>query len=151
MTADVTTVSFAQGTAPVGDTAVFEIFIKATPERIWEAITDPEQRATYSFGVQTHSDWTTGSSYRAGVPGVVDIAGGENVLVDRSEARQEGAPESGRPVERADARATGGRAWPDPLAHPASIVLFGWLVLRSYARRRRTTWRGRPVMVPDDH
>jgi uncharacterized protein YndB with AHSA1/START domain len=77
-----TTVSFAQGTAPVSDTAVFEIYIKATPERIWEAITDPEQRAKYSFGVQTHSAWTTGSSYRAGVPGVVDIAEGENVVVE---------------------------------------------------------------------
>ena len=77
-----TTVSFAQGTAPVGDTAVFEIYIKATPEKIWEAITDPTRRAKYSFGVETHSDWTTGSSYRAGVPGVVDIAEGENVLVE---------------------------------------------------------------------
>ena len=82
MTTDLTTVSFAQGTAPVGDTAVFEIYIKATPERIWEAITDPAQRAKYSFGVQTHSDWTTGSSYRAGVPGLVDIAEGENLVVD---------------------------------------------------------------------
>ncbi len=77
-----TTVSFARGTAPVTDTAVFEIFIKATPERIWEAITDPELRARYSFGVQTHSEWTTGSSYRAGVPGVVDIAEGENLVVE---------------------------------------------------------------------
>jgi uncharacterized protein YndB with AHSA1/START domain len=82
MTANVTTVSFAEGTAPVGDTAVFEIYIKATPERIWEAITDPEQRATYSFGVQTRSEWTTGSSYRAGVPGIVDIAAGENLVVE---------------------------------------------------------------------
>ena len=69
MTANVTTVSFAQGTAPVGSTAVFEIFIKATPERIWEAITDPAQRAKYSFGVQTSSEWTPGSSYLASVPG----------------------------------------------------------------------------------
>ena len=76
------TVSFARGTAPVSDTAVFEIFIKATPERVWEAITDPELRAKYSFGVQTHSEWTTGSSYRAGTPGVVDIAEGENVVVE---------------------------------------------------------------------
>src|SRR3712207_2089919 len=43
------------------DGAVFEIYIKTTPERMWEAITDPEMRATYSFGVQTHSDWTPGS------------------------------------------------------------------------------------------
>lgn len=82
MTANVTTVSFAQGTAPVGDTAVFEIFIKTTPERLWEAITDPAMRAKYSFGVETRSDWTTSSSYRAAVPGVVDIAQGENLVVE---------------------------------------------------------------------
>ena len=81
MTTQPTTVCFAQGTAPVSDTAVFEIYIKATPERIWEAITDPAQRARYSFGVQVHSDWTTGSSYRSGVPGV-DIAEGENLVVE---------------------------------------------------------------------
>lgn len=75
-------VSFARGTAPVADTAVFEIFIKTTPDRLWEAITDPQMRAKYSFGVQTHSDWTTGSTYKAGIPGAVDIASGENVVVD---------------------------------------------------------------------
>ena len=66
-----------------GDTVgVFEIFIKTTPERLWEAITDPKQRAQYSFGVETHSDWTPGSEYTASVPGVVDIAAGENLEVD---------------------------------------------------------------------
>src|SRR4029450_2614712 len=66
-----------------GDTrAVFEIFIKTTPERLWEAITDPKMRAKYSFGVETHSDWTPGSEYKSSVPGVVDIAQGENVEVD---------------------------------------------------------------------
>jgi uncharacterized protein YndB with AHSA1/START domain len=65
------------------DTAgVFEIFIKTTPERLWEAITDRKLRARYSFGVETHSDWTPGSKYTAGVPGVVDIATGENLEVD---------------------------------------------------------------------
>jgi uncharacterized protein YndB with AHSA1/START domain len=63
-------------------TAVFEIYIKTTPERLWEAITDPEMRAKYSFGVQTVSDWTAGSEYRSAVPGVVDIAEGENLEVD---------------------------------------------------------------------
>jgi hypothetical protein len=45
------------------------------------------------------------------------------------------------------ARATGGRPWPDALAHPVSIVVFGWLVVRSFRLRRegRLTWRGRPV------
>src|ERR671933_1153752 len=32
---------------------VFEIYIKTTPERLWEAITDPELRKRYSFGVAT--------------------------------------------------------------------------------------------------
>jgi uncharacterized protein YndB with AHSA1/START domain len=83
VTAKHTTVSFAQGTAPVTDTAVFEIYIKATPEQIWEAITDPILRAKFSFGVQTHSDWATGSAYRAGVAGVLDIAEGTNIVVER--------------------------------------------------------------------
>jgi hypothetical protein len=45
------------------------------------------------------------------------------------------------------ARATGGRAWPDALAHPISVVLFATLVARSFRRRRRAvlTWKGRPV------
>ena len=30
---------------------VFEIYIKTTPERLWQAITDPELRAKYTFGV----------------------------------------------------------------------------------------------------
>ena len=65
-----------------GTMSVFEIYIKTTPERLWEAITDPEMRAKYSFGVKTQSDWTPGSSYNSSVPGVIDIAAGENLEVD---------------------------------------------------------------------
>jgi uncharacterized protein YndB with AHSA1/START domain len=65
-----------------GSMTVFEIYIKTTPERLWEAITDGEMRAKYSFGVGTESDWTQGSDYRSGVPGVIEIAEGENVEVD---------------------------------------------------------------------
>lgn len=47
----------------------------------------------------------------------------------------------------ASARATGGRAWPDALAHPVSVALFGALVVRSFRRHRQgaLTWKGRPV------
>jgi uncharacterized protein YndB with AHSA1/START domain len=65
-----------------GSMSVFEIYIKTTPERLWEAITDPELRAKYSFGVQVESDWTPGSTYKSGVPGVIEIASGENLEVD---------------------------------------------------------------------
>src|SRR5687767_15103657 len=37
---------------------VFEIYIKTTPERLWEAITNEEMRSKYSFGVRVRSDWT---------------------------------------------------------------------------------------------
>ena len=62
---------------------VFEIYIKTTPERLWHAITDGEQRAKYTFGVGVQSDWTNGSPYRAehrttGTP----ISEGENLEVD---------------------------------------------------------------------
>jgi uncharacterized protein YndB with AHSA1/START domain len=65
-----------------GTMTVFEIYIKTTPERLWEAITDGEMRKRYSFGVGTESEWTQGSGYRSAVPGVVDIASGENVEVE---------------------------------------------------------------------
>jgi uncharacterized protein YndB with AHSA1/START domain len=62
---------------------VFEIYIKTTPERLWEAITDSEMRAQYNFGVGVSSDWTPGSRYE----GVHPMAGaplveGENLEVD---------------------------------------------------------------------
>ncbi len=46
------------------------------------------------------------------------------------------------------ARATGGLAWPDALGHPVSVAVLGWLTLRSYhlRKRRRLSWRGRPVV-----
>ncbi len=64
---------------------VFEIYIKTTPERLWEAITDPELRARYTFGVGVHSDWTEGSAYSGEVPREGDplvINRGENLEVD---------------------------------------------------------------------
>jgi uncharacterized protein YndB with AHSA1/START domain/biotin operon repressor len=42
---------------------VFEIYIKTTPERLWEAITDPAQRSKYNFGASVDSEWTPGSRY----------------------------------------------------------------------------------------
>ena len=65
-----------------GTMTVFEIYIKTTPERLWEAITSEQMRKRYSFGVGTVSDWTEGSEYSSSVPGVVDIASGRNLEVD---------------------------------------------------------------------
>ncbi len=63
---------------------VFEIYIKTTPERLWQAITDSEMKARYSFGVGISSDWTDGSSYEAVHSGAgIPISVGENLEVDR--------------------------------------------------------------------
>jgi len=51
---------------------VFEIYIRTTPDRLWEAITDPDIRAKYNFGAACHSDWTPGSRLEMGSP----LAGG---------------------------------------------------------------------------
>jgi uncharacterized protein YndB with AHSA1/START domain len=62
---------------------VFEIYIKTTPERLWEAITSDELRQKYNFGVGVVSDWTSGSRYEAVHPGAgITIAEGENLEVD---------------------------------------------------------------------
>jgi uncharacterized protein YndB with AHSA1/START domain/predicted transcriptional regulator len=62
---------------------VFEIYIKTTPERLWEAITDPELRAKYSFGVGVSSDWSPGSRYEAAhAQAGIAISEGENLEVE---------------------------------------------------------------------
>jgi uncharacterized protein YndB with AHSA1/START domain len=62
---------------------VFEIYIRTTPERLWEAITDPDIRAKYNFGARVESEWTAGSPYLMAHPGAADPLGeGENLEVD---------------------------------------------------------------------
>jgi uncharacterized protein YndB with AHSA1/START domain/DNA-binding transcriptional ArsR family regulator len=62
---------------------VFEIYIKTTPERLWEAITDDEMRRKYWFGVGVVSDWTPGSRVEAVHPAAgVAISEGENLEID---------------------------------------------------------------------
>ncbi len=62
---------------------VFEIYIRTTPERLWEAITDREIRSKYNFGARQRSDWTPGSRYEMWSPGAPGLLGeGENLEVD---------------------------------------------------------------------
>ncbi|MEA2356440.1 MAG: hypothetical protein QOD61_2569, partial [Solirubrobacteraceae bacterium] len=60
-----------------------EIYIKTTPERLWEAITDSDLRRRYNFGVGVESDWTPGSRYEGAHPGAPGpLCDGENLEVD---------------------------------------------------------------------
>ncbi|HXP20774.1 MAG TPA: SRPBCC domain-containing protein [Streptosporangiaceae bacterium] len=62
---------------------VFEIYIRTTPERLWEAITDPAIRRKYHFGASVESDWAAGSPYRLVHPGAErPLVEGENLVVE---------------------------------------------------------------------
>ena len=63
---------------------VFEIYIKTTPERLWEAITDSELRQKYNFGVGVELRLDARLALRGActrAPGLA-IAEGENLEVD---------------------------------------------------------------------
>lgn len=63
---------------------VFELYIRTTPERLWEAMTDPATRARFNWGMRTTSAWTPGSAYQSTSPDGTGVwVEGENVEVDR--------------------------------------------------------------------
>jgi uncharacterized protein YndB with AHSA1/START domain len=62
---------------------VFEIYIRTTPERLWEAITDTEIRSRYNFGSRVSSEWTPGSRVEMSHPNADGLLGeGEILEVD---------------------------------------------------------------------
>jgi hypothetical protein len=87
----------------------------------------------------------------AGAAGVLGVLGVAYVLPPLAALRGSRAGLAGYAAAVAGrvvtARRTGGRAWPDALAHPASVVAFGVLLADSWRRRRSggLTVRGRPL------
>jgi uncharacterized protein YndB with AHSA1/START domain len=62
---------------------IYEIYIKTTPERLWQAITDPDIRTNYQFGTRQISDFTPGSRVELSHPGADGLlAEGEILEVD---------------------------------------------------------------------
>lgn len=62
---------------------VFEIYIRTTPERLWDAITDEETRTKFWFGNRITSSWEPGSRYEMTNPGAPGpLVDGENLEVD---------------------------------------------------------------------
>jgi uncharacterized protein YndB with AHSA1/START domain len=60
---------------------VFEIYIRTSPEQLWEAITDPAIRAKYNFGAGIESTWEPGSQFRMAHPSA-GIVLGEGTIVE---------------------------------------------------------------------
>jgi uncharacterized protein YndB with AHSA1/START domain len=46
-------------------TQVYRVWIKASPEKIWAAITDPEWNSRYAYAAPSHYELRKGGSYRA--------------------------------------------------------------------------------------
>ena len=61
---------------------VFEIYIRTTPERLWEAITDPDIRRKYNFGAGVQSDWQPGSRLEMTHPEGGPLGEGEVLEID---------------------------------------------------------------------
>jgi uncharacterized protein YndB with AHSA1/START domain len=62
---------------------VFEIYIKTTPERLWEAIVTPEQREKYNFGAGVWGELKPGAKYTMSARnGTVMLGEGEILEVD---------------------------------------------------------------------
>jgi uncharacterized protein YndB with AHSA1/START domain len=60
---------------------VFEIYIKTTPERLWDAITNSEIRSKYQFGATVTSAWLPGSRFEMAA-GDFPLGEGEILEVD---------------------------------------------------------------------
>lgn len=59
---------------------VYQIFIKATPDEIWDAITKPEFSAKYFYGARVDTTGETGASFRYHSPDGSSLWADEVVL-----------------------------------------------------------------------
>ncbi|MGH2967564.1 MAG: SRPBCC family protein [Solirubrobacteraceae bacterium] len=63
-------------------TQVYQVFIKATPGAIWDAITKPEWTERYGYGPRAEYDLHPGGSYRAVAGPELQALGMPEVVVD---------------------------------------------------------------------
>jgi len=68
-------------TATATTTQIYRIYIKATPERIWEAIVSPDWSEKYYYGTRVDFDLRPGGAYTA-APGAPMLAGFEAMGMD---------------------------------------------------------------------
>ena len=60
----------------VAEMQVYSLFIRTTPEKLWQALTDSEVTKKYFFGESIRSDWRAGSEWHStGPSGSRDVEG----------------------------------------------------------------------------
>jgi len=60
----------------------YQIFIQASPEQVWKAVTDGDISPHYYFGTTVTSDWKVGSTYTYGSEQVKKMIEGEILEID---------------------------------------------------------------------
>jgi len=55
-------------TTAIGTTQVYQVFVKATPEQVWDAITKPEFTSRYFYGSHVDSTFEPGAPFRSYSP-----------------------------------------------------------------------------------
>jgi uncharacterized protein YndB with AHSA1/START domain len=63
-------------------TQVYRVYIHATPEAIWDAITNPEWTERYGYGGRAEYDLRAGGAYRATTSEAMRAMGAPDVAVD---------------------------------------------------------------------
>jgi uncharacterized protein YndB with AHSA1/START domain/DNA-binding transcriptional ArsR family regulator len=63
-------------------TRVYQLFIRTTPQRLWQALTDGELTQQYYFNTRVESTWEPGSSYRYIYPSGEIALDGEILEID---------------------------------------------------------------------
>ena len=65
-----------EGIQMTAETQVYEVFIRTTPQKLWQALTEGEVTKKYFFGETVHSDWKAGSEWhQIGPEGTRDVEG----------------------------------------------------------------------------
>jgi DNA-binding transcriptional ArsR family regulator len=68
--------SHLEGTNMESKVQVYQVFIRTTPEKLWQALTDGEVTKNYLFSETLHSDWKRGSEWYSTAPnGARDVEG----------------------------------------------------------------------------
>jgi uncharacterized protein YndB with AHSA1/START domain len=82
---------------------VYVTYIRTTPEKLWQALTDPAFIRQYWCGIRAESDWTPGSSWQLVIPDgrvadsgeILEVEPGKRLVIRwrnefRPELREEG-------------------------------------------------------------
>ncbi len=93
-------------TASTVTTQVYRVYIKATPQAIWDAITKPEWSERYGFGGRVEIDLRPGGVYR--VPTTEAMHAAAAMMGCRGPRRHASTERSSRPIPLTSSSRPGG-------------------------------------------